>query len=120
MGLPVIISYGSLTVVLNTPVFGNTDTLEQTRISRTTRGGDQIIFHDPIWPTTEKLVLKFEDLTQQQASQYLDFMNITLGNNVTLVDHNGRTWVGLLVNPEATIEQVGRDDVNCGRGFNLE
>jgi hypothetical protein len=119
MGQKIQLNFGALSLVLSVPAFGDTDSNEQTRINRETRNGDLIIFHDPQWPVIEKLTYKLPYLSQIQCKQYLSFIHTSLGQNVTLIDHNNIGWVGIIVNPDAAVTQTGRNDIGCG-GFETE
>jgi hypothetical protein len=95
----------STTLVLNIPQFDDQDEIEHQRVNRETRAGTKIIFHDPLWPVIERLKFKFENLSQVKVKQLLDFVQMTLGQNIFLRDHYGVNWYGIITNPEATAEQ---------------
>lgn len=112
------LTYGPVTITLGVPIFGDTDTIEQTRINRETRAGDTRIYKDSQWPTTEKLVFQFDDLSQKQVKDYLDFIDLTLGRTIFLTDQNLQIWEGIIVNPDVQAEQKGNEK-SCD-GFALE
>lgn len=117
---PVILTYGTLSITLKVPLFGNTDSIEISRIQRNSRAGDLIIWAHPNWPKTEKLKFNFVNLSNTQAKAFLAFLDATLGQDITLTDHEGNDWTGFIITPESPITQSGREDkVSCG-GFNCE
>lgn len=116
----VIFMYGNQTVVLNTPVLGDTDEIELTRINRETRNNDFIVYRDPMWPKSERFKYKFENLSQQQVWNFLNFVEMTLGQNVTMIDYLNQSWTGIITNPGMSATQDGRNDVNLCSGFSMD
>jgi hypothetical protein len=117
---PITLVYGPITLPLCIPDFGDKDEINVTRVNRETRAGGRIIYKDPIWPIVETLTFKLSNLNQIQVKTLLDFIQNTLGTTITLIDHYGTTWVGIITNPEAQAEQnviVRRD--NCP-AFSIE
>jgi len=117
---PVILTYGSWSLTLKVPRFGNTDSIELSRVQRNSRAGDLIIWAHPSWPKTEILKFSFVNLSNTKAKEFLAFLDATLGQDITLTDHEGVVWTGFIITPETPITQSGREDkVSCG-GFNCE
>lgn len=111
---PPVLGYGRLTltyppdiptstVTLRNPDWGNTDTLASDRINRVSRGGTLIIFNDPMWPTQQTLQLAVLALTEAQVSELLTFFKATLGLLIRLADWEGRSWLGIITTPDATV-----------------
>jgi hypothetical protein len=100
----------STTVVLRNPEFENRDLLNFTRINRTTRGGSQIVFADPVWPKSQVLRLSITHLSPAQGRDLLDFLLTSLGKEIGLLDHEGRQWKGIIINPDTILSQPGRFD----------
>lgn len=101
------LSRGSLSVILPAPEFGNQEKYEQTRILRRNRGGELNIFRDSAWPDPTTISYNFTYLTQEQASQLLDFMRQTLGKQILLHDYEGNLHDVVLITPAAAIDQNG-------------
>ena len=97
------------TLVLRNPEFDNKDRLQFNRINRETRGGTLIVFADSAWPKMQTLVLTFHGLTQVQAAAYLVFLSDHLGQEVGLVDWEGRYWKGVIVNPTDPVVNDSRE-----------
>ena len=99
----IALTLGATTVHLRFPDFGDTDSYDTFRISRKSRGGDLQIFQDPMWPTTEVLSFKFSFLDPTDVSALIDFLKTSAGQNITLLDHFGRTWHGFIITPAGDV-----------------
>ena len=99
----ITLTFGSTTVNLRFPDFGDTDSYDPYRISRKSRGGDLQIFQDPMWPTTEVLSFKFSFLDPTDVSALIDFLKTSAGQSITLLDHFGRTWHGFIITPAGDV-----------------
>lgn len=110
--IPIVLSYGSTSVVLKIPELGDSDKIDVRRVQEQTRGGDLIIFRDPIWSITETLKFKFVNLTRNRSQDLLAFFRDTIGLSVQLTDHQGVLWNGIITTPEADVICI--NDNNCG------
>lgn len=99
--------YGSTTVQLRNPQMGNTDSLEFTRLSRNTAGGDQLIYRDPAWPKIERLVFTVDTFNEKEIEDLKVFIKLTLGKEITYIDFEGIFWSALITNPNTAIKQGG-------------
>ncbi len=104
----VILTFGTKTMTLRPPILGDMNSLEHAKINRRTRGGELIVFRDPSWPRTEKLHYRFENVSEKSAKDFLEFVDASLGQDITLTDYEGFNWTGIIVNPESIIEQIMR------------
>lgn len=104
-------TYGTHSLVLRNPDFGNKDSVESRRINRKTRGGDLIVMRDTIWPVTEILEMTFSYLKESQVNAIVEFLRMTLGQQVGLVDYEGRAWTGIILTPSESISTQGRDNI---------
>lgn len=95
------------TLVLRNPEFGNKDRLAFSRVNRTTRGGDSIIYSDPKWPKSQLLVFRVLGLKQFQAWDLKQFLSASLGKEIGLLDWEGRQWRGMILNPDSPITHDG-------------
>ena len=107
-------------VTLRAPNFGNKDRLSFNRILRETRGGTLIVFADPIWPKIQTLVLTFSGLRSVQAQQLLAFLDAHLGEEIGLLDWEGRYWKGVVTTPTDPVVQDGRDSFSASLEFEGE
>lgn len=103
------------TLVLRNPQFNDVRQLGFTRIQRETRGGTLVVFADPIWPKATILRYTISALPDKQA--ILDFLQLSLGRVVTLTDHYGREYEGLILNSNTAVTAALP---GCGYEFQLE
>jgi hypothetical protein len=108
------LQYDSTTLVLRNPEFNDTYQRGYTRIQRETRGGTLIIFGDPNWTKTKRLTYTITALPDADA--VLDFLQLSLGQLITLTDHFNREWQGIILNPNTAVTQ----NRNCDAEFQLE
>ena len=107
-------------VTLRAPNLGNKDRLSFNRIVRETRGGTLIVFADPIWPKLETLVLSFSGLSATQSQQLLAFLETHLGEEIGLLDWEGRCWQGVIMTPTNPVVQDTRDCYSVSLEFEGE
>jgi hypothetical protein len=116
----ITLSLGSLSVSLRNPDFGDKDSLEIRRINRKTRGGDLVMYRDPIWPRYETITWKFSFLKQTDLYNLLYFLRQTIGQKITIVDFEGRTRVNCIITtPAEEVSQDGRQDYKAGFTFEV-
>ncbi len=95
-------------ITLRNPELGDKDISQFQRISRETRGGTLVVFSDPIWPRTQKIILEFTGLTEEKGQEFLTFLNLSLGQLVDLIDWDSRkVWGGILTAPQSPIVRDG-------------
>lgn len=99
----------TLTVVLRNPQFGNQDRLAFDRVNRETRGGTLDMFADPDWPKQTTLNVNVTALRRQQVENLLAFFQASIGQEIGLLDHENRQWRGIIITPDASVEQEGKD-----------
>ena len=97
------------TLALRNPQFGNVDRLVFDRINRETRGGTLIMFVDPKWPKQQVMNLTFAALTKTMKDSLLALLNASVGQDIGYLDHENRQWKGIVLTPEATIQNDSRD-----------
>jgi hypothetical protein len=107
-------------VVLRAPNLGNKDRLSFNRILRETRGGTLIVFTDAIWPKIQTLVLTFSGLRSVQARLLLAFLETHLGEEIGLLDWEGRAWKGIVSAPTEPVVQDGKDSFSASLEFEGE
>lgn len=98
--------------------FGDGDSIEHARISRRTRGEEIQVYRDSRWGRTEIVKFKIQDISQQQGQQLLSYISDNLAQRITFKDWFGVSWIGIIINPEATLVQSTRG-APCGR-FEIE
>lgn len=100
------------TLILPNPEVGNRTSYLPNRISRKSRGGTKQVFRDPAWPTLTTLTMDIGSLTTTQRGNLQDFLILTLGQTVGLLDYEGRAWTGIIGNPDAEFTTLS--DHGCG------
>lgn len=109
------------TVELRAPNLDNRERLAFTRINRETRGGRLIVFADPLWPQVNTLVLTFSGLAKAEIDALQAFLVAHLGEEVGLIDWEGRHWVGVITSPaERAVQDGGGCDGRWTIGLEFE
>lgn len=113
---------GSVTsaLTIRAPNLGNRDRLAFDRVNRESRGGTLIIFADPIWPKIQTLVLSFSGLKRVEAMALLDFMLEHLGEEIGMIDWEGRFWRGVIVDPDEPVVQDSKERFTASFQFEGE
>jgi hypothetical protein len=89
----------TITLTLPAPDFGDVEKLAYTKINRKTRGGDLIIYRDPIWPKSDIFSLRWSNLNPQQFDAAIRFTNAIAGQELTYFDYLGRSFLGIIITP---------------------
>jgi len=110
----------TMAVEIRAPRMGDRDRLTNTRINRESRGGTLQVFADPSWPKIQSLVLSFTGLSETQAQSVQSFFLSTLGLTVGLRDWDGRTWHGIVINPDEPLIRSRRGIVDMSFEFDGE
>ena len=101
----IMLSCGSNSITLRVPMFGNTENYNQTRVQRYSRGGDLIVFNDPMWPNSDVIHFEFEYLSIADSVALLTFIDESLGRSITMVDYLGVSKVGYIITPADEVTQ---------------
>lgn len=94
------------TLELKNPEFGNDDSITWTRIDRQTLGGDRIIYSDPAWANFEAFRLTVRNIDEQchaTIDDIVNFLNVSLGEEIGLLDWENRQWKGIISAPDSDI-----------------
>ncbi len=109
------------TITLPSPDFDNAESLTWTRVAGETRGLDLILYRDADWPKTT--VLKYlwkERLKDSLRKDLIVFLRRTIGQKLTLVDYEGRSFTVICQNPDADFSQRSRYDNSVELNFEVE
>jgi hypothetical protein len=98
------------TLVFRNPEFGDKDRLLFNRVNRETRGGTLIVFADPKWPKTQILSVQVDNLGPEAIANFLTFLQDSLGQEIGLLDWEGRQWRGIIITPDTQATHVGKHD----------
>lgn len=108
------------TLDLRAPDLGNRDRLSFARINRETRGGTLIVYANPIWPKIQTLALSFSGLKRDDAQALLTFIHDHLGEQIKLLDWEGREWTGVIMTPNEPITEDSRNRFTASFEFEGE
>lgn len=99
---------GATEITLSKPVFGNRQRLAMLRINRESRGGDLTVYGDTHWPQTKALVMEFINIKEADVDGVLSFLADTIGQEIGFDDWEGRSWTGIITNPDAECVENNR------------
>lgn len=117
----ITLTFGTQSIQLRNPDFGDREIIEVRRIARKTRGGDLVVYRDSSWPKTATYTWQWSFLTQNDLTRLLYFMNQALGQEITIVDYQGRTLTPCIITtPADEVSQEGREDYKAGFTFQVE
>ena len=88
-------------VTVMSPDFENTESPQYTRVNKTTRGGDLIIFRDSQWPKTLVLSYSWSNLLYNDRVNLMNFIINTVGQIINLLDYEGVNHSVYIKNPDA-------------------
>src|SRR5687768_4278021 len=91
-----ILTFGSVEVILPSPELGNTDTSSGTIIKKLSRGGERILFAAPYWPKQREVELEFKTLTKADIGNLEQFMKLSLGQEISISDHEEIEHSGII------------------------
>jgi len=84
-------------LILRNPNFGNKDRITPNRVNNQSRGGDLIIYADPLWgDPVEALLYSFSVLTAVEAAALATWFDTYLGQEIRLIDQENRLWRGFM------------------------
>lgn len=97
-------------LLLPSPNFGNNYSLTVTRVNTESRGGTLLVFTDPeCWPITETLQLSISNMKSEVGKALLTWFEEHLGEEIRLIDYEGRAWVGVITTPDDPIVEDSRN-----------
>lgn len=108
-------------LTLPSPIFDNSERRHYSQIVRESRGGTLHYFRDSNWGKYKRLNFTLNRLRCGQSyTELLDFLKLSIGKEIKLVDHENRTWRGVIVTPEASIVQDSRSGYSITLEFEGE
>ena len=105
----VIYTCGALVLDLPSPDFENKESFNNNRVNRQSRGGDQFIATRDYWPKSKTYEMTWSWLTYAKRQEVQRFIHNTLGQGMTLTDHEGRNYNGVINNPDAAFTESGHE-----------
>lgn len=97
----------TLTQDLRNPQFGNQNKVDTNAVVRRTRTGQLISFRASTWPTMEAFKYKFVGLSKATRDSLVSFLAQTSGKLIGIMDHENRSWTGVVVNAQVPTMQAG-------------
>jgi len=91
------------TLVLRNPEFGNNDRQDFLTITRESRHGHPLGYHDANWPTMRTKFFNFHALTLVTINELKAFLLATAGLEIGLVDYNSESFTGYIITNENEI-----------------
>lgn len=104
----ITLTLGGDTITVRSPALGNKAVTRRNRIKKESRGGTRIVYAHPQWPKETEFDFSFDTLTVVEANDLRGFIARTLGKQVTLLDYENKTYVGIIISPDIEIAQDGR------------
>lgn len=100
---------GINSILINAPEIGDTEEMTFQRIVRESAGGTLTGFRQSSWPKSRVLTYTFKNFGCTQTKEDVQaFLRVSLGLQVTLLDYWGRTWVGVITNPDEAYQDISR------------
>jgi len=110
----------TLTVEVPAPEFDNQEAYNVRRVNRKSRGGTLDIYRDSNWPSVREFTFSFHYLTDEQRREILEFLNVSLGEEIGMLDFESRQWRGIILTPSSEIADAGPDKHGLGLAFEGE
>jgi hypothetical protein len=92
---------------LRSPDFGNRKSKDVRRALNRLRNGHYMPFRLVNSPVKVILELSISGISEETRIEYYDFLITSLGQEVTLDDHNQHQWLGIIANPDEAIVERG-------------
>lgn len=96
------LTYSTTTITLPNPVFENSEQLNIKNVRKRTRGLITKIFRDPIWEKYTTLFYVIQGCSSTNVSEFKNFVQLSYGKEIILVDYEAYTWTGILLPGEIT------------------
>lgn len=98
------------TLQLDNPAFNNSDTVNLNRINRQSRGLDLIVSSESGWTPFFNRRYNWIYMSEDKRNSLIQFMLRNTGFPVTWVDMYGNSYNVVILNQDAQVAQVGREN----------
>jgi hypothetical protein len=105
------------TVILRAPELDNRDRNAFNRVNRETRGGRLVVFADSNWAKVNTIACTFTGLTKTEINTLQEFILTHIGEEIQVIDWEGRGWYGVVIKPNDPATCDGRDKWSIGFEF---
>ena len=99
------------TLVLPNVDLGNIRKIKTGQVELNNVNGEPIILKQSYWPTIYTLSYRFNNLCPLDLLAVIDFLATTLGKQITLTDHEGLGWLGVITTPQAELTNLYSETV---------
>ena len=93
------LTYSTYDVDLPNPNLEDIKRFTANSIRRRTPGGVLKVFKDPEWPNIETFVYNIFRLTEAERDDFIELLNNSVGQEITITDHLGAVRTGFIVTP---------------------
>ena len=97
-------------VNIRAPDPGNIDRLAFNRVNRETFGGSLVVYADPTWPKIQTVHVSFSGLDKDTIEDVQNFFNLHLGQEISIIDWEGREWFAIITTPSEQGTQNNTDN----------
>ena len=104
------LTYNGITITFPAPLLGDREEKTVETIKRELVDRRFVVYKPPEWDERRVVRYQFSDLEREVSEAYLAFIDLSLGQPVTVTDHFSRTWTGIIMEPEASVGRFGPDD----------
>ena len=97
-----------MSIPLRNPDFGDSFDVWQRRVTNELIDGSLKILRLDDWPKTRLIKFISNGLTEDEAMNYYNYIEQNLGLESPFQDQYGRSWVGIIINPDSNLTDNGR------------
>lgn len=99
--------YGLSTLNLRNPEFGDETLVNPTSVLHRTRNGTMRVYRNSLWGKRREFRITVRAMSEAKKDEVLDFLEASLGQQVTYIDPENRSWTGVLIEPQSPVEDSG-------------
>jgi len=100
-------------VDLRNPEFGDTVTVDPRRAYNLSRNGSPNSFRKSTWPNKRLLNFTVRIMTDTELADLLNVLRMSLGKQITYIDPESRSWLGIILNPDTAISHIRESSSGC-------
>lgn len=94
---------------IRNPNYGDQEILNLSKVFNRSRSGSINISESLHKPKTQTITYTIENLCDEDKIALLNFIEITLGHIVRLIDYEGIVWNVIIINPSAALSELSRE-----------
>lgn len=99
----VLTSVVSGAITLTNVELGNTEQLINGQVDQPNLAGEVGVLKQSYWPTIYKLSYRLNKIRPCDSIDIISFLEATVGEEITLTDHAGIDWDGVITTPQAEL-----------------